>query len=108
MTQGPLEFFARCIIDVSGQDGVDIMVTSSVDGWFSIESAVPLPAGAMVIRADVRVSNGFSESYDDAVTGAIAPGGHFIGPFVDVHIGLNILGHPCQVQGSTTAFTGIP
>ena len=123
-TNGPLTYFARCLVNVEEppgsmnfEDRVEIVATSSVSGWFESGESdsngtdnPPFSAGEQeVVFEQDGVPNG--RIYDDVVddSSIVAPGGFYLAIEGDTSgAGLNILNHDCLVTGNLLRITGTP
>lgn len=119
-TNGPLNFFARCLINqpdgLGGSfDRVEIVATSSLGGWFESNESdsnagnPPLTAGQEVIAATETSNPSGTARFDEPDDQSImmAPDGSYLA--IDdesAGIGLNILGHDCFVAGVVHRITG--
>jgi hypothetical protein len=111
VSQGPLRMFARCIINDAGQDRIEIVNTSTANGWFVITEATARSAGEERIVETFAVPTGTTSIIRGNgvfAGGAIAPDGSAIGVAPLLGSGFNVFGHACLVDGSAKAFTGNP
>lgn len=114
VNHGSLRIFARCILNDLGNDRIEIVYTSTVNGWFPIISGGPQTAqsaGAEVISPFAGISGPTGTTRTGLFfveAGAIAPDGSTIGIGPKFGLGLNVFGHRCVVDGSAVAFTGNP
>jgi hypothetical protein len=95
---GPLELFAKCSSLSNSITTVEILFTSTEDGWFTDFNG-PLAAGE---EKRICGIGGPSSSYANCPDGdsAVSPSGHYIGVDGDViGLGLNIFGNDCLITG---------
>jgi hypothetical protein len=110
-TYETITVLARCYDNVGGDDVLDMIVTSSEDGWFSNQnSTLPAPAGAEVIGGSETEPDGtdkFDNDIDDFIVGT--PAGHILGwDGESTGFGLNVFGHDCVLAGNIWTTTGTP
>ena len=105
-TNGPLEIFARCLVDGAGTATIQVYFASAVDGWYFIDGepawpASPQSAGEFLYRELGGSFNRYS------VAKVVAPDGSYLA-LESSTFGLttNILGHDCLLVGKTTAMKG--
>jgi hypothetical protein len=109
-TSGPLEFFARCTI--SGTTTVvDILATSSQDGWFSSMGG-PHAAGEELLHYSLE-SDGTAPEYGDHSlrfeSSIVSPDGHFLAVGNEtMTLGARMFGHDCLAIGTAIVVTGNP
>ena len=119
-TNGPLTYFARCLVNqpdgVGGfEDRVEIVATSSLAGWFESEESddtagnPPLAAGQELVAAtetgNPSGTTVFAKPDNQSIM--VAPDGSFLA--IDDEsggMGLNIFGHDCFVAGIVHRITG--
>lgn len=113
-THGPFTYFARCVVNDTGEDRIEIVATSSVSGWLEEDendfgsSNPPLAAGVEVIawEAFVNPSGGVLYTQLSEVS-AIAPDGSYLALDGESGgVGLNLFGHDCLVVGNIYRITG--
>ena len=118
-TLGPLTYFVRCLVSrpVGGggfRDGIEIVATSSVDGWFEEDESdnfggnSPLLAGEEVIVQDHFAPSGAGARFRNIEeSSAVAPDGSHLALKGDTGaFGTNLLGHDCVAMGTIFRITG--
>ena len=105
-TNGPLEFFVRCIINDGGSDRIFHMATSTQAGWFSVGDSTGRVAGEEVLLMSNTVPTG-SVNFTIVSHFAIsaADGSTLTLPINS--IGFNAFGHVCTVSGTASAVGAI-
>ena len=97
---GPLTGFIRCSKNDDGKDKVEMVFTSTEDGWFARQNTIGHEAGVnVVMRFRSVATNGpdFNADYNqDAV---VSGTGEFVG-ILSTAFGLNILGVDCVAIGT--------
>jgi hypothetical protein len=91
---GPIALVARCEF---GAPGVEILFTSSEDGWFS--NSFARDAGDEAVLCSGGMSGRFDQCEDGS---ALSAGGRYLGVSGDTSFGLDVLGSDCVVVGSVT------
>ncbi len=109
-TNGPLEFFARCTINGT-TTVVEVMATSSQDGWFSSMGG-PHTAGEELLHYSME-SEGTGPEYGDHSlrfeSSIVSPDGHFLAVGNEtMTLGTRMFGHDCLAIGVATTVTGSP
>lgn len=109
-TNGALEYFARCRVDDAGSDRIQIIVTSTQDGWFEEDAGGPQAAGAEIIQFTTSTGLATPIYSDDIDEGsAVAPDGSYVGIDGEMTgLGLNIFGHDCIAVGNVFLVNGTP
>ncbi len=112
-TNGELEVFARCLVDQAGNDRVEIVFTSNVDGWFAEEDRITGETGPIAAFTEVAVlgdqvpAGTASYDDDDDEGSAAAPDGSVISVIGEATgLGLNIFGHDCVAIGTLFLIKG--
>lgn len=99
-------------MDPPAVDRVEVIVTSSEDGWYlEDEDEIPQAANAEVVVASWEFESGlfptFINTIDDAVVGT--PAGHVVGwDGESLAVGLGVFDHTCLATGNIWAMTGSP
>lgn len=110
-TNGALELFARCRVDFpSNSDQLQIIATSSIDGWHLSSGGGPFNAGDEEIIIPIAGPS-TGESYSNEVDGisVVAPDGSYLAiDYETTGLGLNIFGHECFTVGNVFLITGTP
>jgi hypothetical protein len=114
-TNGPLEYFARCRVNSEISPGVfrdivEIVATSTEDGWFLNHDSGPNSADDELVNFVITISTG-DEFYDNDIDNGTmaAPDGSYLA--IDgemLGLGLNIFGHDCIVIGTAVLINGTP
>ena len=107
---GPLEYFARCTVDAGGRDKIEILATSTEDGWWDEDGFWPLRADDEVLVFLEIGATGQSRYDNDTNEGsAVAADGSYIAIDGDtLGLGLNVFGHDCIAVGTVIVITGTP
>lgn len=114
VTNGALTLFARCRVDFDSRDRVQILATSTVDGWFAEvfdpPANGPFAAFEEVVVMERAISEGSIHYNDgDSQTSAAAPDGSFISITGEATaLAVNVFDHDCLVAGTAFLIDGTP
>ncbi len=108
-TNGALEYFVRCRINDGGQDRVQIIVTSTIAGWYNENNSTTAQLASVEIVALAKSAATTTASFDNdnAEDSNVAPDGSFISISGEsIGLGVNIFGHACLAVGHVNLITG--
>jgi cysteine-rich repeat protein len=109
-TNGPLSLIARCRVNNGGNDRLEFVISSTVDGWFEEDTGAAQTAGTEIVAHSDQAATGtvfYDNNIDDF--SAVAPGGYYLGADSEITgLGLNLFGHNCLAVGVATLITAPP